>query len=105
VRERCPRSATRSPSRSSPGETFARADADLVLAILEYTLASHQVKTGKLTHQADHDQWTSIRVTTRLMQEEVEAPMGSVGDSCDKALAENWMLIQTEGLRSSTATC
>lgn len=35
-------------------ETSARADADLVLTTLEYTLASREVEPGKLIHHADH---------------------------------------------------
>lgn len=82
-------------------ETSARADADLVLTTLEYALASREVEPGKLIHHADHGcQYTSIKLTTRLMRAGVEASMGSVGDSYDNALAENlWMLIKTEGLR------
>ncbi|MGY3684905.1 putative transposase [Streptomyces sp. TE33382] len=85
-------------------ETSARADADLVLTTLEYALASREVEPGKLIHHADHGcQYTSIKLTTRLMRSGVEASMGSVGDSYDNALAENlWMLIKTEGLRGRT---
>ncbi|MER6695235.1 IS3 family transposase [Streptomyces minutiscleroticus] len=83
-------------------ETSARADADLVLATLEYALASREVEPGQLIHHADHScQYTSVKLTTRLVRAGVEASMGSVGDSYDNALAENlWMLIKTEGLRS-----
>jgi transposase InsO family protein len=35
-------------------ETSARADADLVLATLEYALSSREVAPGTLTHHADH---------------------------------------------------
>jgi transposase InsO family protein len=35
-------------------ETSARADADLVLASLEYALASRKVQPGQLVHHADH---------------------------------------------------
>ncbi|MGW2083484.1 IS3 family transposase [Streptomyces sp. NPDC001939] len=87
-------------------ETSARADADLVLTTLEYALASREVEPGKLIHHADHGcQYTSIKLTTRLMRAGVEASMGSVGDSYDNALAENlWMLIKTEGLRGRAFT-
>ncbi|MFF5011615.1 IS3 family transposase [Streptomyces phaeochromogenes] len=82
-------------------ETSARADADLVLSSLEYALASREVEPGKLIHHADHGcQYTSIKLTTRLVRAGIEASMGSVGDSYDNALAENlWMLIKTEGVR------
>ncbi|WP_047471434.1 IS3 family transposase [Streptomyces sp. M10] len=82
-------------------ETSARADADLVLSSLEYALASREVEPGKLVHHADHGcQYTSIKLTTRLIRAGIEASMGSVGDSYDNALAENlWMLTKTECVR------
>ena len=82
-------------------ETSARADADLVLTTLEYALASREVEPGKLIHHADHGcQYTSIKLTTRLVRVGVQASMGSVGDSFDNALAENlWMLNKTECVR------
>lgn len=85
-------------------ETSARADADLVLTTLEYALASREVEPGQLIHHADHGcQYTSIKLTTRLMRAGIQGSMGSVGDSYDNALAENlWMLIKTEGIRSRT---
>ncbi|HSX99802.1 MAG TPA: IS3 family transposase [Streptomyces sp.] len=87
-------------------ETSARADADLVLTTLEYALASREVEPGKLIHHADHGcQYTSIKLTTRLLRAGVDASMGSVGDSYDNALAENlWMLIKTECIRGRTFT-
>jgi transposase InsO family protein len=82
-------------------ETSARADADLVLSSLEYVLASREVEPGKLIHHADHGcQYTSIKLTTRLVRAVIEGSMGSVGDSYDNALAEKlWMLIKTECIR------
>ncbi|WP_307852302.1 IS3 family transposase, partial [Streptomyces sp. b94] len=82
-------------------ETSARADADLVLTSLEYALASREVAPGELVHHADHGtQYTSIKLTTRLVRAGVQASMGSVGDSFDNALAENlWMLVKTECIR------
>ncbi|MGE7438409.1 transposase, partial [Kitasatospora sp. NPDC001175] len=82
-------------------ETSARADADLVLTSLEYALASREVAPGQLVHHADHGcQYTSIKLTTRLLRAGIHASMGSIGDSYDNALAENlWMLIKTECIR------
>ncbi|MFF8868341.1 IS3 family transposase [Streptomyces sp. NPDC015139] len=82
-------------------ETAARADADLVLAVLEYALASREVVPGTLVHHADHGcQYTSVKLTTRLVRAGIEASMGSVGDSFDNALAENlWSTIKTECIR------
>lgn len=86
--------------------TSARADADLVLTSLEYALASREVAPGELVHHADHGtQYTSIKLTTRLVRAGIQASMGSVGDSYDNALAENlWMLIKTECIRGRTFT-
>ncbi|WP_327280710.1 IS3 family transposase [Streptomyces sp. NBC_01205] len=85
-------------------ETSARADADLVLTTLEYALASREATPGELIHHADHGcQYTSVKLTTRLVRAGIQASMGSVGDSFDNALAENlWMLIKTEGVRGRT---
>ena len=82
-------------------ETSARADADLVLSSLEYALASREVNPGQLVHHADHGcQYTSVKLTTRLVRAGIDASMGSVGDSYDNALAENlWMIIKTECVR------
>ncbi|MGK7235888.1 IS3 family transposase [Streptomyces hygroscopicus] len=82
-------------------ETSAHADADLVLSSLEYALTSREVTPGELIHHADHGtQYTSIKLTTRLVRAGVQASMGSVGDSFDNALAENlWILIKTECIR------
>ena len=87
-------------------EASARADADLVLSSLEYALASREVLPGQLVHHADHGcQYTSIKLTTRLVRAGVEASIGSVGDSYDNALAENlWMLIKTECVRGRVFT-
>lgn len=82
-------------------ETFARADADLVLTTLEYALASREVEPGTLVHHADHGcQCMSVKRTTRLVRAGVHASMGSVGDSYGNALAENlWMLINMGCIR------
>ncbi|GAB2455738.1 IS3 family transposase [Streptomyces incanus] len=82
-------------------ETSARADADLVLTTLEYALASREVGPGRLIHHADHGcQYTSVKLTTRLVRAGIQTSMGAVGDSFDNALAENlWMLVKTECLR------
>nr|WSX47794.1 IS3 family transposase [Streptomyces sp. NBC_00974] len=82
-------------------ETSARADADLVLTTLEHALASREPAADELIHHADHGrQYTSVKLTTRLVRAGIQASMGSVGDSFDNALAENlWMLIKTECVR------
>ncbi|MFC1405748.1 MULTISPECIES: IS3 family transposase [Streptacidiphilus] len=87
-------------------ETSARADADLVLSSLEYALASREVRPGTLIHHADHGtQYTSIKLTTRMVRAGIKGSMGSVGDSYDNALAENlWMLVKTECVRGRVFT-
>ncbi|WP_217144998.1 IS3 family transposase [Streptomyces sp. AC627_RSS907] len=82
-------------------EASARADADLVLTSLEYALASREVAPGELVHHAGHGcQYTSVKLTTRLVWAGIQASMGSVGDSFDNALAENlWMVIKTGCIR------
>ncbi|MFF3577762.1 DDE-type integrase/transposase/recombinase [Streptomyces mirabilis] len=83
------------PRRVVAWETSARADADLVLTTLKYAFASREVEPGKLIHHADHGcPYTSVKLATRSLRAGVEAFMGSVGDSCDSALAESlWMII------------
>jgi putative transposase len=77
-----------------------------VLSTLEYALASREVEPGQLIHHADHGcQYTSIKLTTRLLRAEIQASMGFVGDSYDNALAENlWMLIKTGCIRGRVFT-
>ncbi len=83
-------------------ETSDVADADLVCAVLEYALRSRRpAGDGGLIHHADHgSQYTSIKLTTRLVRAGIRASMGSVGDSYDNALAENfWSVAKTECVR------
>ncbi|MEU6602689.1 IS3 family transposase [Streptomyces flaveolus] len=50
--------------RAVAWETSARADADLVLTVLEYALASREAAPGELIHHVDHGpQYTSVRLT------------------------------------------
>jgi transposase InsO family protein len=83
-------------------ETSDTADADLVCAVLEYALRSRRpAADGNLIHHADHGcQYTSIKLTTRLLRAGIRASMGTVGDSYDNALAENfWSVAKTECVR------
>lgn len=76
--------------RAVAWETSARADADLMPTTLEYALASREVEPGKLVHYADHGfQYTLVMLTTWMLRAGVQASMGSVGDSYDKALADD----------------
>lgn len=83
-------------------ESSDTADADLVCAVLEYALRSRRPPAdGSLIHHADHgSQYTSIKLTTRLVRAGITASMGTVGDSYDNALAENmWSTLKTECVR------
>ncbi|MDT3729043.1 IS3 family transposase, partial [Streptomyces sp. DSM 41972] len=66
--------------------TTPSTSADLVLTSLEYALASREPAPGELVHHADHGcQYTSVKLTTRLVRAGIQASMGSVGDSYDNA--------------------
>jgi transposase InsO family protein len=53
-----------------------------------------------LRRSVESAQYTSIKLTTRLLRAGIAPSMGSVGDSYDNALAENlWMLVKTECIR------
>lgn len=68
-----------------------RADTQLVLGALEYALWSRQVERERLVFHSDHGaQYTAIRFTQRLEDAGARPSMGSVGDSYDNALAENF---------------
>lgn len=84
--------------------TSPRADAELVCTALEYALASRDYEEGALIHHADHgSQYTSIKLTTRLLKAGIKASMGTVGDSFDNALAENfWSVLKTECVRRTS---
>jgi transposase InsO family protein len=68
-----------------------RADTELVLGALEYALWSRTVERERLVFHSDHGaQYTAIRFTQRLVDAGARPSMGSVGDSFDNALAENF---------------
>jgi putative transposase len=68
-----------------------RADTELVLGALEYALWSRRVERERLVVHCDHGaQYTAIRFTQRLVDAGARPSMGSVGDSFDNALAENF---------------
>ena len=60
----------------------------LVLDALEQALHARQACNGLICHSDRGCQYLSIRYTERLQESGVEASVGSVGDSCDNALAE-----------------
>jgi putative transposase len=72
-----------------------RADVELVLGALEYALWGRGLDGDpaqrRLIHHSDRGaQYTAIRFTQRLADAGIRPSMGSVGDSFDNALAENF---------------
>jgi putative transposase len=72
-----------------------RADTDLVLGALEYAIWGRGLGDDpaqrRLIHHSDKGaQYTAIRFTQRLHDAGIQPSMGSVGDSLDNALAENF---------------
>jgi putative transposase len=78
-----------------------RADTDLVLGALEYAIWGRDLGADpdpgphqRLIHHSDKGaQYTAIRFTQRLVDAGIAASTGSVGDSFDNALAENFFSI------------
>ena len=74
-------------------KTPDRCDTDLVLGAFEYAVWSRQDGRGlkDLIHHSDHgSNYTSFRFGQTLSDLDVSASMGSVGDSYDNALMENF---------------
>ena len=72
-------------------KTSDRCDTELVLGALEYGVWSRDVRDGQLRHHSDRgSNYTSFRFSTRLEDHGILASMGSVGDSYDNALMENF---------------
>lgn len=72
-------------------KTSDRCDTDLVLGALEYAIWSRDVRAGQLIHHSDRGStYTSFRFSQRLADNGILPSMGSVGDSYDNALMENF---------------
>ncbi|MCW6004036.1 IS3 family transposase [Micromonospora sp. CPCC 205371] len=72
-------------------KTSDRCDTDLILGALEYGIWSRDVRDGQLIHHSDRgSNYTSFRFTNRLADNGILPSMGSVGDSYDNALMENF---------------
>lgn len=73
-------------------------DTDLILGALEYGLWSRDVRDGQLIHHSDHgSNYTSIHFGQQAALHGVTLSMGSVGDSYDNALMENfWSTLKIE---------
>ncbi|GIF96566.1 IS3 family transposase [Catellatospora citrea] len=72
-------------------KTSDRCNTDLVLGALEYGIWSRDVRDGQLIHHSDRGStYTSIKFSERLADNGILPSMGSVGDSYDNALMENF---------------
>jgi putative transposase len=72
-------------------KTSDRCDTDLDLGALEYAIWSRDVRARQLVHHSDRGStYTSFRFSQRLADNGILPSMGSVGDSYDNALMENF---------------
>ncbi|WP_226367060.1 IS3 family transposase [Pseudonocardia sp. ICBG162] len=68
-----------------------RCDTDLILGALEYAVWTRNIASGQIVHHSDRgSNYTSLRFGQRLEDHGILASMGSVGDSYDNALMENF---------------
>jgi putative transposase len=68
-----------------------RCDTDLILGALEYAVWSRGIRDGDVVHHSDRgSNYTSLRFAQRLDDHGILASMGSIGDSYDNALMENF---------------
>jgi transposase InsO family protein len=68
-----------------------RCDTDLILGALEYAIWTRNVRDGEVIHHSDRgSNYTSFRFSQHLGNHGILALMGSVGDSYDNALMENF---------------
>ncbi|MCD0444235.1 IS3 family transposase [Glycomyces sp. A-F 0318] len=71
---------------------------DLIAAALSYALWSKDIRNGQLIHHSDRgSNYTSLRFSQMLSDNGIRRSMGSVGDSFDNALMENfWSTLKIE---------
>lgn len=68
-----------------------RCDTDLILGALEYAVWTRNIGGQQVVHHSDRgSNYTSLRFSQRLADHGIVASMGSVGDSYDNALMENF---------------
>ena len=68
-----------------------RCDTDLILGALEYAIWTRDVRGGQIIHHSDRgSNYTRFRFSQHLGDRGILASMGSVGDSYDNALMENF---------------
>ncbi|WP_268793545.1 DDE-type integrase/transposase/recombinase [Nocardia sp. Root136] len=86
-----PRSGTRSRTPIVGWKCSDRCDTEVVLGALEYAVWTRDVRDGQLVHHSDRGStYTAIRFANRLADNGIAQSMGSVGDSYDDALMENF---------------
>ncbi|TNH26842.1 IS3 family transposase [Micromonospora orduensis] len=75
-----------------------RCNTELILGALEYGIWSRDVRDQELIHHSDRwSNYTSIKFAERLSDNGILPSMGSVGDSYDNALMENfWSTLKIE---------
>lgn len=72
-------------------KTSDRCDTELVLGATEYAVWSRDIRDGELIHHSDRGStYTAFRFANRLADNGIAQSMGSVGDSYDNALMENF---------------
>jgi transposase InsO family protein len=73
-------------------------DTDLIERALSYAIWSRDIEGDDLVHHSDHgSNYTSIRFSQLLSDNGIKQSMGSVGDSYDNALMENfWSTLKIE---------
>ena len=68
-----------------------RCDTDLILGALEYATWTRDIRDSHIIHHSDRgSNYTSLKFSNRLDDHGILASMGSVGDSYDNALMENF---------------
>lgn len=78
-------------------KTSDRCDTNLVLGALEYAIWSRDIGEGLVHHSDRGSTYTAFRFTQRLSDNGILPSMGSVGDSFDNALMENfWSTLKIE---------
>ena len=79
-------------------KTSDHCDTDLVLGALEYAIYTRDVRDQDLIHHSDHgSNYTAFRFAKTLKDNGILASMGTVGDSYDNAMMENfWSTLKIE---------
>lgn len=78
--------------------TGASCDTDLITGALSYAIWTRDLDGAQLVHHSDHgSNYTSIMFSKLLVDNGIDQSMGTVGDSYDNALMENfWSTLKVE---------